>query len=115
MVTVTTKEQLKNAIKSKEDRIIIEGELAKQLLRQRKVGIGIAIAGGTIGIGALAAAPFTGGLSLFGIAGAAALSEGTIIVLASIATIAGLSLVGLMRGYDLDIELGGQRLKLTRK
>ncbi len=115
MVTVTTKEQLKKAIKSKEDRIIIEGELAKQLIRQRKVGIGTAIGGGALGLGALIAAPFTGGLSLFGIAGAAALSEGTIIVLASIAAVTGLGLVGIAKGYDLETEIEGQKLKLTRK
>ena len=34
MVTVTTKAQLKKAIEAKENRIVIEGELAKQILRR---------------------------------------------------------------------------------
>ena len=115
MVTVTTKEQLKKAIEAKENHIVVEGELAKQLIKRRKVGIGTAIGGGALGLGALIAAPFTGGLSLFGIAGATALSEGAILGLAGIASVTGLGLVGIAKGYNLETEIAGQKLKLTRK
>ena len=115
MVTVTTKEQLKKAIEAKENHIVVEGELAKQLIKRRKVGIGTAIGGGAIGIGSLIAAPFTGGLSLFGIAGATALSEGAILGLAGIISVTGLGLVGIAKGYNLETEIAGQKLKLTRK
>lgn len=116
MVTVTTKAQLKKAIEVKENRIVIEGELAKQILRQRKVSAGTAIGAGVLAAGSIVAAPFTGGLSLFGFAGAAAtISGGTAAFLLAISGILGLSVYALKKGYNVKVETMGQKLELTRK
>ena len=63
MKTVTTKSQLKKAIKDKEEKIIITGNLAKSVYKAKKITkvgmIGIAILGAS-----LATIPATGGLSV---------------------------------------------------
>ena len=117
MVTVTTKAQLKKAIEAKENRIVIEGELAKQILRQRKVTAGTAIGAGVLAAGSIVVAPFTGGLSLFGLAAGAAatISGGTAALLLAISGILGLSVYALKKDYNVKIEIGEQKLELTRK
>lgn len=116
MVTVTTKEDLKNAIEAKEDRIIIKGELAQKIAKQRKASKGTAIAGGVIAAGSIIAAPFTGGMSLIGGAGAAAtMSGGTIALLLAISGLIGLSFYALKKDYNVKTTMMGQELELTRK
>ena len=116
MVTVTTKEDLKNAIETKEDRIIIKGELAQKIAKQRKASKGTAIAGGVIAAGSIIAAPFTGGMSLIGGAGAAAtMSGGTIALLLAISGLIGLSFYALKKDYNVKTTMMGQELELTRK
>lgn len=84
-VVVTTKEQLKRAVKNKEEDILIQGDVLKyykaasKLKTVGKFSLGIAIAG-------VAAVPFTGGLS----------SIGTMGVVAAAATSASLSTTALI-------------------
>lgn len=84
-LVVTTKEELKRAVKNKEDDILIQGEVLKyykaasKLKKVGKISLGIAVAG-------VVAAPFTGGLS----------SVGTMGVVAAAATSASLSTTALI-------------------
>lgn len=69
-VTVSTKEELESAVKSNAEKIIITGELAKEIAKAqkkksvaKKVGIGSAIGAGVAVVAGIAAAPFTAGAS----------------------------------------------------
>lgn len=64
MQTVYTKNELKNALKAGERHFLCKGELAKTLIRKRKMRRGAKVAGILAGIGCIAAAPFTFGSSL---------------------------------------------------
>ena len=121
MKNVSTKEALKRAIEAKEDQIIIEGELAKQLSRKKKVSKGTAIGSIAALAGGIIAAPFTGGTSLIASGmGAAALSGSAVIILAAIAAATGLSLYAIKKEYNV-VELSGGygeatgTIRLTRK
>ncbi len=63
MVTVYTKEQLTNALKAKENKILCKGEIAKEIKNRKKMTNAAKIAGIAIAAGGLLAIPFTGGLS----------------------------------------------------
>lgn len=121
MKIVYTKEELKLAIENKEDQIIIEGELAKQLSLKIKVSRGTAIGAGAAVLGGIIAAPFTGGTSLIASGmGVAALSGGTAaVILAAVATTTGLSVYAIKKGYNVELS-GGYKgangtIRLTRK
>lgn len=83
-IEVSTKEELKLAVKNKEKMIIIKGDLAKKvhaskkITKMSKVAIATILAGvgGTAAIG-LVAAPATGGTSVAFLMGAAGTAAGT--------------------------------------
>lgn len=125
LVTVTTKEQLKKAKEDKVDVIVVEGELAENLKRSKKVAIAAAGVSGvalTGLIAAIAAAPATGGTSFLLYAGAAGTSAATFtgIEIASIILAGSIGitlLVGIFKDYE-EIEAspsGGIKLKRKQK
>lgn len=135
MVTVRTKEELKNALENKETEILCASgsEVAEALRRKKKVkkatkigGI-TAIAGGVAAIiGGIAAAPFTGGVSIAGaVAGAgaavggAALTAGALTLsLGELALILGFTLAAMAinRHYDVEFNSNGSvKLKANDK
>lgn len=63
MVTVYTKEQLTNALKAKENKILCKGEIAKEIKNRKKTTNAAKIAGIATAVAGLVAIPFTGGLS----------------------------------------------------
>lgn len=128
-VVVKTKEELEKAVNEKVDTIIVEGELAKQVVNSRKAKkIGgtslLLIAGGIAGIALI---PVTGGLSAISsscffanaaVAGAGAVAgtgAGALVTSTAIATLGLVLLTAMSKDYDLEIEnpvVG--RIKLTR-
>lgn len=120
MITVTTKEELKKALTNKEPEIEVVGSLAKKIIRQQKIKKGCAWGGVGIGVASLAAAPLTGGLSLFGFSAAAtttagSLSAAEIITLIAIVGVIGVSFVGALKGYNMEIDIKNARIKLEKK
>ena len=112
MVVVRTKEELQEAIKNKVDSIRIEGPYAgivANKIRSKKKKAKIAIgAGALVLLGGLAAAPFTGGLSLAGSATVAGLTVGTVTIstaeLAMILGVGGaLGAFAIHKGYKIRI------------
>lgn len=116
-VVVTTRDELAAATKRREPTILVQGKLADDLRKVRKLrrlGIGGLIAlGGLIGL-----TPFTGGLSAaLGFSTAAALT-GMEISLIIVAACIGISLlIAIFRDYEeVEAEASpkGLRLKLKR-
>lgn len=77
-ITVRTKSELKKAIEDRYDRIIAVGAIAEEVIKQvqrkqrvKKVALGGGLVTGAVALGSIAAAPFTGGASLFGLTAAA--------------------------------------------
>ncbi len=111
-IIVKTKEELEKAMDNKEQNIVVQGELAEKLYKTRKIA---KLSGWTLVAiaAALAAAPFTGGLSaasLTAVAGftsitsAATLTGLEIGVIVMAATI-GLSIIlALYKNYDVKIK-----------
>lgn len=110
-VTVRTKDELKNAVDTKVDRIIVKGELAEKLntglkiKRASKWAIGLLAA-------SLGAVPFTGGMSMALAAPIAAYTGIEIVAIIAVASI-GIALILLIcreykkvkfRGKKGDIE-----------
>jgi len=122
MVTVTTKEELEKALKSKEKEILVEGEIAKNIVRKKKMKKGALIVGGASVLGGIALLPFTGGASAIAIAqgltvggvtvttAEAAIGAGAILSVASLA---------LLKNYEIEFESNkagnDKRVKLTLK
>ena len=121
MITVTTEDALKNALKNKESEIEVTGPLAEKIIRQRKNKKRATYGGIVFGVASFFAAPFTGGLSLFGVGAAAAavavaeLTGTEIIMLVAVVGVLGLGLLGLLRGYNVEVDCKGTKVKLTRK
>ncbi|MES1312203.1 hypothetical protein ABUS74_16560 [Vibrio cholerae] len=112
-VEVRTKEELTRAKDRGESEIIVVGKLADELKKTKKLAY---VGAGTLAAltAALAATPFTGGMSMFTAAPIAALTGleiSGIIIAASL----GLSLIiAVFKGYD-EISYKKGELKLKRK
>ena len=121
MITVTTEDALKNALKNKEPEIEVTDPLAEKIIRQRKNKKRATYGGIAFGVASFFAAPFTGGLSLFGVGAAAAavavaeLTGTEVIMLVAVVGVLGLGLLGLLRGYNVEVDCKGTKVKLTRK
>ncbi|WP_258087134.1 SbmA/BacA-like family transporter [Xenorhabdus bovienii] len=115
-VIVTTKEELKKAKDDRIETIIVQGELADNLQRTKKITY---LSAGAIAalMGAIALIPATGGLSAFvGIAPIAALTGLDIgLIIGAISIGVGL-LVAIYKEYDeIKVETGYLKLSLKRK
>ncbi len=109
MITVSTKQELENAISNNVPTIKVVGSFAETLVKKtnrRKKGKGAAIAIGILGIGCLIAAPFTGGLTLLGEGLVAGATIGSITLSTTeLAIICGTALcaVALAKGYNAKV------------
>ena len=138
-VTVSTKDELESAVKSNAEKIIITGELAKEIAKAqkkksaaKKVGIGSAIGAGVAVVAGIAAAPFTAGASAVAAsipvtsafaatatAGAVTLSTTEFIV----AILGALGVLGITAGtinsiaknYNVKVSAGSTTVECTRK
>lgn len=125
MIVVRTKEELQEAVKNKTTSIRIEGPYAKEFAntirsrkRKAKTAKKIAMGGGALAlIGGIAAAPFTGGVSLAGsVAGATAmgLTVGTInISTAELAMILGFAAYAINKKYKIKIGKEDEYIEMT--
>lgn len=105
---VRNKEELKKAIDRKDKEIIAEGDLAKDILKSRKIGTVSKVALASLaaaGAAAVAAAPFTAGTSIGAFAFTAAATTG----LSTGAIIAAMTIGGLLIAWaiynEYDIEI----------
>lgn len=123
MTHVTTKKELKEAIKRNDDEIVVSGKLAKKLkgfvklkklTKKQKAALIVFITGsGAVAIGAIATAGVTGGLSVAGAsaylvatAPAQGVSIGTIITIIALVGAIGLSAIALLKDYDVEVKAG---------
>lgn len=125
MITVRTKHELEVALKNKATSIRIEGPYAKEFantIRSRKKKAEIAKktamgVGTLVLIGGIAAAPFTGGVSLAGsVVGATAmgLTIGTITIsTAELAMILGFAAYALNKKYKIKIGKKDEYIELS--
>lgn len=115
---VRTKTELETALKAKTKKITVVGPYAEQIAREyqkRHKVAKVAKASGGIGavgvaLASIGAAPFSGGLSLAGLAASAALTVGTVTISAvELAIICGftLGMYGLSKGYDVKYSPDG--------
>lgn len=123
MITVTTKEELEQALMRKEQHIQIKGELAKKIAKKKKIKSVMKIAGGVLFVAGIALVPFTGGTSLALNGLTVATGTGTTIALstAEVAIVAGLGALGLstaslalLKGYSFEYDKDGS-IRLTKK
>ena len=144
MKRVKTKEELKEAIKNKEDQIIIENEdLAKHVIKFKKIkklskwtlrillagiaagGIGVALApftGGTSAVvGTAPAVVSTGIIASYTAASGATISTGAIIAIGALSILGIAILYALWKDYNIVVEGGGNavagkfKVRLMRK
>ena len=125
MIVVRTKEELQEAVKNKTTSIRIEGPYAKEFAntirsrkRKAKTAKKIAMGVGALAlIGGIAAAPFTGGVSLEGsVAGATAmgLTVGTITIsTAELAMILGFAAYAINKKYKIKIGNDDEYIEMT--
>ena len=121
MVVVRTKEELQEAIKNKVDSIRIEGPYAgivAQKIRSRKKVKKVAIGVGTLAlVGAVIAAPFTGGASLAGSAvglTAMGLTVGAItITTTQLAMLLGFGAFAIYKKYNIKIGVGDKYIEMS--
>ncbi|MFH8134197.1 hypothetical protein ABU178_08420 [Pantoea osteomyelitidis] len=120
---VTTKEELKKAKDKKVEIILVEGELAKNLRRSKKIGIatgGLSVVAVAALAASLAAAPVSGGASLAGFAAvaptaAAAFSGFEISAIIAASAIGLTLLIAIFKDYE-EVEAGPNGgIKLKRK
>lgn len=107
MVTVTTKEELEKALEDKEKEILVEGEMAKKIIRKKRMKRGALITGGASILGGIPLLPFTGGGSAIAIAhgltaGGITISTTEIFVGAGLLLSA--SSLLLLKNYEVEFE-----------
>jgi len=112
-IQVSTKNELEEAMKDKYLEIIVKGNLGDKLHKSKKIAyLGVGTIAALITI--LSAIPFTGGIAVFALAPAAALTglEISMIVIAASLGIA--LIVAVFKDYD-EISYKDGELKLKRK
>ena len=116
MKTVYTKEELAETLKKGETALVkgsLASEIREKLEKRKKVRKSTAIAGATIAVAGVVAAPFTGGTSLAGTAvglGAMGLTLGTITIsIGELALLLGAALAayGIYRGCKITFNKDG--------
>ncbi len=112
-ITVTTKEELKSAKDNGYENIIVQGTLANDLKKAKKIALAGSVTIGVLGA-ALAAIPFTGGLSIVAAVPIATLT-GLEIAAIIIASSLGLALIiALFKDYE-EISFEEKKLVLKKK
>lgn len=113
---VTTREELKSARKAKIEEIVVEGDLANQLKKVKKItklgAWGLAsLAAVGLGVGM---APITGGISVVAAAPAAALAGLEIAAIVAAASLGVALILAIFKDYE-EIEFSDGRLILRKK
>lgn len=112
-IVVRTKAELERAKDAKAEIIIIEGDLANKVKRGKTVakasGVSLALI-----TAALAATPFTGGMSMFAAAPIAAMSGFEIAAIIAAASIGLTLIIAIFKDYE-EIEAGDGKIKLKRR
>lgn len=112
-VIVRTKAELERAQENKVEIIRIEGDLANKVRKGKTVAKGSGVALAAIAA-ALAATPFTGGLSMLGIAPVAAFTGFEIVAIIAAASIGIALIVAVFKDYE-EIEAGEGKIILRRR
>ena len=119
MVTVTTKEELKQAIKKNEQHIVVEGKLATKIKKMKKCKKGLTIASGVLLAAGIALIPFTGGSSGVAVMGleaaAGTVSLSTVEVLAIVGVIGLTFSIALFKNYDIIMSKGDTKIEFIHK
>ena len=113
-VTVRTKSELESARVQGVEKIIVEGSLANKLKNSKRIAY---VGGGTIAVltAAIAAAPFTGGVSFLAAAAPiAALTGLEISVIIAVSAVGVTLVIAVFKGYE-EIEYSDGRLILRKK
>ena len=106
-VVVSSKEELKTAIKRKEPYIEVQGDLAKKMKWMGKLS-SVKIAAIIALLTSLAAVPGGGALTAGGVVEAAEVNVAIYVIsILGIATI-----IGIFRGYNVEVETGKVSLRL---
>lgn len=129
--TVTTMEELKRAKEENVEKIIVEGKLADNLVKSKKIAtlsaasLTALTAAIATAAASIAAAPVTGGISTIAapaslaviapIAASTGLSATTIAFLVSVGTGGVAVIVALLKGYTIEADLKNSRVTLYRK
>lgn len=129
--TVTTMEELKRAKEENVEKIIVEGKLAENLVKSKKIAtlsaasLTALTAAIATAAASIAAAPVTGGISTIAapvslavmapIATSTGLSATTIAFLVSVGTGGVAVIVALLKGYTIEADLKNSRVTLYRK
>ncbi|KNE85343.1 hypothetical protein [Aggregatibacter aphrophilus] len=115
-ITVETKEELEKAMKNGEKEIVVIGELAEKLHKSKKV---TKFGAPTIAAltAAIAAAPFTGGISTtLGVSAIATLTGLEVAVIIGVVFIGISLLIVLYKDYEeIEVDMDKRRLKLRKK
>jgi hypothetical protein len=110
MVTVYTKEEFNAALKNREDKILVQGELATTMRKNSKVKKRARIGGVVILIAGIIAIPFTGGASAPIVATGMALTVGTVtITTLELVILCGFALaaIGILSGAKVTFNSDG--------
>ena len=112
-IVVRTKAELERAKEAKAEIIIIEGDLASKVKRGKTIAkaSGVSL---TLLAAALAATPFTGGLSMAAAVPIAAISGFEIAAIIAAASIGLTLLIAIFKDYE-EIEAGNGKIKLKRR
>ena len=116
-ITISSKEELTNAMKSGFDEIIVEGNLAEKLHKTKKVAMlsGVALTAIlALGGGAVALTPVSGGLSMLALAPVAALSGLEIATIITAVAIGVSLIIAVAKDYE-EISYDGSQLTLRKK
>lgn len=113
VATVRTKEELTTARSGGYDQIVVEGELADKLKRSKKVALAGTVTLGILGT-ALAAVPFTGGLSMAAAVPVATLTGLEIAAIIAAASVGVALIVAVFKDYE-EISYGSGKMVLRKK
>ena len=115
-ITVKTKQELEKAMKNGETEIIVVGELAEKLHKSKKI-TKLGIPALAVLTAAIAATPFTGGLSTALGATAVATMTGMEVAVILGVVFVGISLViALFKDYEeIEVDMDKRTLKLRKK
>ena len=119
MITVTTKKELKQALKRNEQHIVVEGELADKIKKMKQLEKGAKITSGLLVLAGIALIPFTGGSSAIPAIGFTATEGGltlSLVEVLAIVGVLGLTLtIALSKNYDIKISKGDTKIEFIHK
>lgn len=116
-VTVTTKDELKEAQEQNVENIIVSGDLANKLKKAKQItklgATGLGILTAALGVG-IVAAPVTGGLSMFAAAPVAALTGLEIAAIITASALGIALIIAVFKDYE-EISYENGKMTLRKK